>query len=523
MKLAELFGTDEQSQGTRDKPGLFDQVFGTPKPDTQIAESSKKKPGAGRRWLEVLVGSPQDETENAQPDSGWKGLFGDAEPETADDKSKAKNGSPPGSNVVNAVGTFGALFIDAAVNFRRLRKPKTSPTPVDQPPTYQPFSVSENSGQQVMVYNEWKLAQLQAIDAIGQWPKSTFYHHPDIVGLRARVARFPRHRQLEEATRIMESQRTYQKLKEAVADQTRTIQATRKAYMDAPLSSADWNGYAHWQEHVQEVKRRQRDTSGGFAKFLGRKLWDSGTRAVRRQIDSALATKAPKILRGKDATSYTINDDHLDDQIIFDGARLILINPSGARDVQTFPVDQIDNSLEFAVEGGAFFQGIAPILTMATGSKDPMLVAGRGTLIVRAKGRNEEFVRVGIIRPQDFQRALLEAIAATKSQPPPPKESERVFPHTVRDLLQYAHDDEQWWKMQQARRASARNAKPTGQEEETKAAPPTDDDENEDRFEKLEREIENLKRQLRTRGLTSGGSNTTGDENITDGEWKIIS
>jgi hypothetical protein len=178
-------------------------------------------------------------------------------------------------------------------------------------------------------------------------------------------------------------------------------------------------------------------------RYVGRRVRDALVGYSKRLIDSTLSNRPPSVRYRDGKTTIEIPSSHLDDQVIFDGKQLIIVNPTSRQDIKPYPLDQIEMSLDFATEGASLLQGIATIRSAATGDRNPMLLLGRGSFVVKAKGRNEELVRVPMVDPVGFYKALFESIQIVKDPPPIAGiDPNRPEPLTPRDYIHFHPEDD---------------------------------------------------------------------------------
>lgn len=502
--LEQLAGPTDAQQNQRPSSfwgnltGPTDGSNGAPRIAEEVAARRR-----GPNWLQGLIGPTDDESE--------------AESSPAVDAHGENKGLGIGFGVIDALGAGATVVFDAVKTYRIARNKKNTPPP----PT--PRSTSaENVNRAVVPYDEWKKTQLQAIADIGEWPRSSFYDHPDLQVLRSKIVQFPRHRQLEVAVAEMRRFEVSESLNRDRTEKTAAKQTTCKVLRATPLSTASWNGYERWLEHLDELKHRQEDTSGGMWRYVGRRFLESGGRYVRRVIDNALATKGPEVKYTGGRVTIQMPDSHLDDQLVFDGSQLVVINPTGAQDVRNYKVSDIDKAVEISVEGAGLLQGISAIRSTTGGKAEPMLLFRRGSLVVKARGRDEELARVPMVDPVGFRRALLDAIALCTPDKPLTEVTLRVKPATVRDLLQYPWDDSAWLSRNYERngrdRGPIRDDGHSNSSEEPGGnfrTQPGDDVSEE--LDKLRREIAELRRRMNQPGLPPGKSDQ--GEEVVDGEW----
>lgn len=365
----------------------------------------------------------------------------------------------------------------------------------------------------------WIEEQFRELELIRQIPRSSWFNHPDVQAERERIARLPRHEQPSAATRVIAGYHALDNQIHALQEKSRLQEILRRYLSAHPLTTAAWNGYKAWHEQLMENLERPSASFDPLQKlrtFVWRHTKDAAKRFIIRTIDGVITKEAPKVTRDKAGHSILeLPDSHLDDQIIFNGNALILYNPTGAQDVTSFSVDQMDSSVEISFEGPPVLQSLTALKSVATGKAEPITILKRGLVIVRPKGRKDEYVRVPMIDAGGFVQALREL--ASECRTPPrgngTQGANPVRPGTIRDLIEFPEDDD----LNRSRMWSPQPP-PVNTPPQSSPAEEHDDSLNAEELKK----VRSLLRQLTAPTQPDQNTQPPDDGDVVDGEYRVL-
>lgn len=515
--LKELLGpTDHSAPGVKNNPrqrtDLGHRLFGptdghlsaSPPPGRPIHTDQAPPPPRGGLIASLL--GPTDTSGDAI--HHHQGIGNPASRETK--KKKGPN------LVVHFIAATGTAAVEAYTDFTKKKKKNLPPPSAGSEHRIPP--VQTETG--IIPRRVWIQEQFLELELIRQMPRSSWFNHPDVQAERERIARLPRHEQPSAATRVTAGYHALDNQIHALHEQSRLQEALRKYLSAHPLTTGEWNGYKIWHEQLMTNLERSSapfDPSQRLRTFVWQHTKAAANRFIRRTIDDVITKEAPKVTRDNAGRLILeLPDSHLDDQIIFNGSTLILYNPTGAQDVTSFSVSQMDSSVEISFEGPPVLQALTALKSVATGKAEPITIFKRGLVIVRPIGRKGEYVRVPMIDAGGFVRALRELASECRA---PQKGSgtpvaHPVRPGTIRDLIEFPEDDE-------LNRTRMWSPQPPPVNTPSQSSPAEDHDGSLNPDE-LSRKVRALLRQLTAPTQPDQNTQPPDDGDVVDGEFRVL-